>query len=88
MPGVDTGGIDIRFENGILSIHGKVENRQAEGTRYLWTEYAIGDYHRTFEVSEVIDPTRITAEYADGQLTLHLPKVEAARPRQIEVNTK
>jgi HSP20 family molecular chaperone IbpA len=88
MPGVESDGIDIQFENGILSIFGKVKDRQPEGTRYLWHEYALGDYHRTFQVSEVIDPERIRAEYSDGQLTLHLPKVEAAQPKKIEVKMK
>jgi HSP20 family protein len=88
MPGVEPGGIDIHFENGILSISGKVEDRQSEGARYVWREYSLGDYHRTFQVSEVINSERISAEYSDGQLTLHLPKVEAAQPRKIEVKTK
>jgi HSP20 family molecular chaperone IbpA len=88
MPGVEPGGIDVHFENGILTIFGKVQNRQSDGTRYIWNEYGLGDYHRTFQVSEVIDSGRITAEYSDGQLALHLPKVEAAQPRKIEVKSK
>lgn len=88
MPGVDPAGIDIQFENGVLSIYGKVENRQSEGTRFLWNEYGLGDYHRTFQVSEVIDGQRISAEYSAGQLKLHLPKVAKAQPRKIQVETK
>lgn len=88
MPGVAPDGIDIQFENGILSIYGKVDDRQRDGTRFIWNEYALGDYQRTFQVSEVIDSERISAEYSDGQLTLHLPKVEAAQPRKIEVYSK
>lgn len=88
MPGVESDGIDIRFEKGVLSIHGKVDARQPAGTRYFRREYGIGDYYRTFQVSEVIDAARITAEYAAGQLTLHLPKVEAVQPRKITVKAK
>lgn len=88
MPGVKPEGIDIRFEKGVLTIFGKVEDRQTEGTRYLWSEYAVGDYHRTFQVSEVIDASGIAAEYTDGQLVLHLPKTAAAQPRKIEVQTR
>jgi HSP20 family protein len=88
MPGVEPGGIDIHFENGVLSIFGRVQDRQGEETRYIWNEYALGDYHRTFQVSEAIDSQRITAEYSDGQLTLHLPKVEAVQPRKIEVKSR
>ena len=85
MPGVDGSDLDINIENGTLMIHGKVAARQGEGVDHLLREYGIGDFHRTFQVSEAIDPSRITAECADGVLTLHLPKVEAVKPRKINV---
>lgn len=88
MPGVEAGGVDIQFEKGVLSIHGKVDPRQAEGTRFLLNEYGAGDFHRTFQVSEVIDGSRIEAEYSGGELTLHLPKVKEAQPRKIQVKSK
>ncbi len=52
---------------------------------YLLREYGVGDFYRTFRVSEQIDASRIEAEYADGVLKLHLPKVEAVKPRKITV---
>lgn len=88
MPGVDGGDVDVRFENGQLSIHGKVNDRQSEGTRDLVREYGTGYYYRTFEISEAIDAERISAEYKDGVLSLLLPKVEAVKPRKIAVKTK
>jgi HSP20 family protein len=85
MPGVNAGDVDIRFENGELSIHGRVKPRQEEGTSYLLLEYGLGDFYRTFQISETIDAERITAECKDGVLVLHLPKVERAKPRKIAV---
>jgi HSP20 family protein len=85
MPGVKPEDIDIDFARGTLTIHGKVEQRQAEGTTYLLREYGVGDFYRVFQVSETIDAGRIDAEYHDGVLTLHLPKVERAKARKIEV---
>lgn len=85
MPGVKSAELDIRFEDGELSIRAPVAARQPEGTRYLLREYGVGDFYRSFRVSEQIDASRISAEYADGVLKLRLPKVEAAKPRKIAV---
>lgn len=88
MPGARGGEIDVQFENGTLTITGPVCPRQANGTKYLVREYGVGDFVRTFKVSENIDAQKITAEFAAGVLTLHLPKVEAVRPRKITVKTE
>jgi len=88
MPGVKADAIDINFEDGELTIHGKVESRYPERADFLLYEYDIGDYYRTFRVSEQIDSTAIRAEHHDGVLTLHLPKVAAAKPRRIKVESQ
>jgi len=87
VPGASGEDIDVKFEDGQLTIHAHVPQRQPEDTQYLLYEYGVGDYYRTFEVSEAIDSGKITAEYADGVLTLHLPKAEASKPRKIAVKT-
>jgi len=88
LPGVRPQDLDINFERGTLTLHGRVRPRQDEDTQFLLLEYGVGDFYRTFEVSECIDAGRIHAELADGVLKLHLPKVEAAKPRKIEVRTQ
>lgn len=88
LPGAQPDDIDINFERGTLILHGKVRPRQPEDTNFLLAEYGIGDFYRTFEVSEHVDAERIRAEFDDGVLTLHLPKVEAVKPRKIEVQTR
>ncbi len=85
VPGAAPGDIDIHFENGTLEIYAKVPPRNRESGRIVLQEYGIGDFHRVFEVSEAVDAARIHAECADGVLTLHLPKVEAVKPRKIAV---
>ena len=87
MPGASGEAIDIHFEDGNLTIRAKVEPRQDEKTEYLVREYGVGDFYRTFRISEAIDASKITAEYADGVLALHLPKAEEAKPRKIAVKT-
>ncbi len=85
VPGVKSEDIDIDFEEGVLTIQGKIASRYADGTRFLLHEYGIGDFYRTFRVSEQINVSGVQAECAGGVLTVHLPKVEAAKPRKIAV---
>jgi HSP20 family molecular chaperone IbpA len=87
LPGAAGEDIDIDFEDGSLTIHVKVAPRQQEDVEYLVHEYGVGDYYRTFRVSEAIDASKITADYADGVLTLHLPKAESTKPRKIDVKS-
>ncbi len=84
MPGVESGNLDIQFEDRQLTIHGRVEPRQADLT-FVAGEYSVGDFYRTFTIGESVDVERIEAELKDGVLKLQLPKSEAAKPRKIEV---
>ena len=88
MPGCDPKGIDVQFEGGELSIYGRVAPRQVPQTGWLAREFGIGDFHRTFNVTESIETDKISADYEQGILTLRLPKVEQAKPRKIEVRAK
>jgi len=87
VPGANAGSIDVDFELGTLSIHASVEPRQNEReTRYLFREYGVGDFDRSFQVGDGIDAENIRAEYRDGVLTVHLPKATATKPRKIAVS--
>jgi len=86
MPGVKADDIDVRYEHDLLTIHGRVEPRQDESTtNYVLCEYGVGDYYRSFQIGEGIDPDKIHAELRNGVLDLHLPKTQAYKPRKILV---
>lgn len=87
LPGVEPGDVDVQCENNQLIIHGKVAPRQ-DGRKYLYAEYGIGDFHRSFTIGEVIDVAKISAEMSNGVLTIHLPKSESVKPRRIKVQSK
>src|SRR5665213_3536856 len=82
MPGVKHDNIDINFEEHVLTIQGRVEPRYGERVDFLLYEYGVGDFYRTFRLSEEIDSTKIHAEHANGVLTVHLPKSEKTKPRK------
>lgn len=83
MPGVAKDNISVNIDNGKLALSGvrKIETSGAAG----WTEFGDVEYVRTFSVPQTIDVSKVDAELKDGVLRLHLPKSEAAKPRQIEI---
>jgi HSP20 family molecular chaperone IbpA len=85
VPGVDENSVDLRLENNQLTIEGRVSLDEYEGASPVYTEYPVGNFARTFRVSDAIDANRIRATVKDGVLELELPKSEAAQPRRIAV---
>ncbi|MDX9954678.1 MAG: Hsp20/alpha crystallin family protein [Anaerolineae bacterium] len=74
MPGVDPTSVDITLERNVLSISGYVAPSYPEGYSLAWAEYRIGDFQRSFTLSQEIDQENIQATVKNGVLRLHLPK--------------
>ena len=85
MPGVDKDKVYVKVENDVLKIEGWIDFSRYEGLQPVYTEYNIGNYARSFQLSSKIDQDRISAELRDGVMTLVLPKSEKAKPRKIAV---
>jgi len=85
MPGVVKDDISVNIDNGTLSLSG-VRKLASKGLAN-WEEFSNVEYIRSFSVPQTIDVERVEAELKDGVLRLHLPKSEAAKPRQIEIKT-
>lgn len=86
MPGVEKGAFDVQLEKNVLSVEGRVDLDQYDGLTPLYTEYNVGHYRRTFQISSEIDQGKIAASVEDGVLTLLLPKAEEQMARKIAVS--
>jgi HSP20 family protein len=84
VPGVRSADVDLRYERGELTLRGRVQPRERQDN-FLLEEYDYGDFYRVFQIHESIDASRIAADCKNGVLVVHLPKVEAARPKQIQI---
>ena len=86
MPGVDETSVDVTLEKNVLTISGYVEPMQPEGYDLAHAEYNIGDFERSFTLSDRIDRDGIEATVKDGVLRLVLPKITEAKSRSIPIS--
>lgn len=86
VPGAPRDGLTISVDKDELTIEARAPEA-ATGRSALLTEYRATDYRRTFVLPGGIDREHIDAELKAGVLTLKLPKLEALRPRRIQIRT-
>jgi HSP20 family protein len=85
VPGATHESIRVNLEDNILTIQASThKDRQVQP---LYREFQLMNYYRQFQISEQIDTENIGAELKHGVLHIELPKVEKAKPRQIEVKS-
>ena len=87
IPGATEQGLQIQLEDNVLNLYARIEPPAPEGARLIHEEYRVGDYHRSFILSDEVDRERITAELKNGVLRLLLPKADRARTRRIEIKS-
>ena len=85
MPGVDEKTVEIELEKNILTITGRVEDGMAKDHNLIFSEYEVGDYERSFTLSDEIDRDKINATVKQGVLRLELPKAEKVKPKKIAI---
>jgi HSP20 family protein len=87
IPGADEQSTDITLEKNILTINANVDWNMPDDYGLNYGEYGIGDYQRSFTLSDEIDRENIEATIANGVLRLQLPKAGPAKTRKISVKS-
>jgi len=87
LPAVDRKDVKVTVENGVLTVSGerKSEKKEDDGKTWHRVERVYGSFTRSFTLPENVDASKVTARFNNGELEIHVPKVEEVRPRPIEV---
>jgi HSP20 family protein len=86
LPDVKKDDLKISVQNDVLSISGERKyEKEEKNKKYHRVERAYGNFLRSFTVPEDADADRVSAEFKDGLLQIHLPKSEKVKPKTIEV---
>ncbi len=90
LPGMKKEDVALSLHDGVLTLSGerRHETTSADKTTTLRNERFFGRFERSITLPAPVDATRVSAAYENGILTVMLPKAEAAKPRQIEINVK
>src|SRR4051812_46702619 len=87
LPGVHADKINLTVENHVLTISAERRASYGENDNVLAQERFDGVISRRLRVPDWVDAEAVSADYADGVLTVTLPLAEKAKPRRIEVGT-
>jgi HSP20 family protein len=88
IPGVKKEDINIRIDGNIVQIDAEVKREKEtkeDGDKVLCSERYYGNVSRTFSLADDVDDSKAEAKYADGVLTLQLPKKATAAARKLTV---
>ena len=85
LPGVSKDKLNIRVESENLIIDGEVSINLPQDTQASYAEIRVPRFQRTFKLSQELESAKVSAQFKNGVLKLHIPKAEHAQPRKIEV---
>ena len=88
LPGVSIKTLELQVQDNKLTLFGRVHPVVPAEARTLHQEYGVGDFLRSFILSDEVDHERITATMNNGVLKVVLPKAPQPKPRRIDVNSE
>jgi HSP20 family protein len=89
LPEMKKDDVRVTVEDGILCVSGERKNeKEDQKKKFHRIERSFGTFRRSFTLPEDADSTKVTAEFRDGVLKVHLPTTPIARSKAIEVKVK
>lgn len=86
LPEVNKSDVKVTVQDDVLTIAGeRMFEKEDTGRKYHRVERAYGSFARSFTLPEDADAAKVSADFKNGVLIVHLPKSEKARPKSIEV---
>jgi HSP20 family protein len=86
LPEVKKEDVKVSVEDGVLTVTGERKfEKEEKGKKYHRVERSYGNFFRSFTLPEGADGAKVSAEFKDGVLKVHLPKSEKAKAKAIEV---
>jgi HSP20 family protein len=86
LPEVKKEDVKVSVENGTVAISGERKfEKEEKGRKYHRVERAYGSFMRSFTLPEGAAGDKVSADFKEGVLTVHLPKSPEAKPKAIDV---
>jgi HSP20 family protein len=86
LPGVTPDAIELNVERNVLTVKAERRPTHHQGEMQI-SERPLGVFSRQLFLGDTLDTEHVSADYADGVLTLRIPVLEKAKPRRIEIGT-
>ena len=81
IPGVDKKDVEINISNGVINISGERNSIISDSNgRQIWAESSFGKFKRSFELGDMVLEDKVNAKFANGVLSISLPKAEELKP--------
>ena len=89
VPGIDKKNIKISVSDNVLTIKGEMKKEEeVKEEDYYYSERSYGGFSRSLTLLAKVVEGKISAEFKDGILEVHLPKVAESKPKEIKVDIK
>ena len=89
IPGVDKDDISISIANNVLTIKGETKKEEeVKENDYYYSERSRGEFVRRLQIPEGVQENKVTADFKEGILEIHMPKSAKSKPKEIKIKTK